>query len=298
MIKASNSFKTFIGPMLIIIFCWGLNFTVIKYALSEIEPIAFRGISAIIGAITIFVFTKNRRQFFDISRSEIRSIILYSFLAVTLFQSLSTYGIGLLPSGRASILVYTMPVWAVILSVFFLKETLTRHIMIGLVFGFFGILLLIGKEFTKIAGNPVGVIFTLLSAITWAFATIVFKRAKLTAPITTIAFWALFFGAIPLVALSFLLEEPIRPYSFSVWSAIFYNSIVVFVICHLAWFRVLNRIPANISSLATLGVPVVSVVAGFFILHEVPHWADIAGLVFILISLFTVLAYPQLPKNS
>lgn len=294
--RSSESFKDFLGPMLLIIICWGLNFTVIKYALSEIDPIAFRAISGLIGALTIFIISKNPLQLLTIPWRDKRNIIIYSFLTVTLFQSFCTYGISLLPSGRASILAYTMPVWAVILSIFFLKEPLTRQVGVALFFGFLGIIMLIAREFTAIAGNPLGVIFMLLAAVAWATATIIFKKSRFTIPVAAIAFWSLLCGGIPLMLLSIAIENPFQSYSADIWLAIAYNAIVVFVICHLAWFSVLKKIPANISSLATLGVPLVSIVSGFIFLREIPHWTDIAGLALILVSLFIVLAPPRLPE--
>jgi len=54
------------------------------------------------------------------------------------------------------------------------------------------------------------------------------------------------------------------------------------------WLIVLQRLPTAIASVASLGVPIVSVVFAWAILHEVPSAMELLGIVFILLGLVAV----------
>ncbi len=76
------------------------------------------------------------------------------------------------------------------------------------------------------------------------------------------------------------------------WSAIAYNSILVFGFAQIAWFRLVSLLPPVASSLSVMMIPVIGLFCGIFMVGETPHWQDYAALVSILIAIGTVL-WPQ-----
>jgi drug/metabolite transporter (DMT)-like permease len=64
---------------------------------------------------------------------------------------------------------------------------------------------------------------------------------------------------------------------------------VTSVFCIWAWTRIATAAPVAVSSLSTLMIPVVGVLAGMAMLGERPQWHDIGGLLFVLAALATVL---------
>jgi len=67
-------------------------------------------------------------------------------------------------------------------------------------------------------------------------------------------------------------------------------------LAHWAWFTLARTLPVAVSSLSTLLVPVVGVVAGMVFLGERPGVPEFIALALVLGSLFTVLFQPQAKK--
>ncbi len=64
-------------------------------------------------------------------------------------------------------------------------------------------------------------------------------------------------------------------------------------IAHWAWFTLARTLPVAVSSLSSLPVPVVGVLAGMLFLGERPGIAEFAALALVLCSLFAVLFQPK-----
>ena len=87
-------------------------------------------------------------------------------------------GVKMLSSGRAAILGYTMPVWAVLCGRLFFGERPSRLAWIGIGFALAGALLLMSSEFATLAGNPLGSILALVAAAGWGYGTVLMKRTS------------------------------------------------------------------------------------------------------------------------
>ena len=101
---------------------------------------------------------------------------LLALLNITSWNMLVAFGVGMIPSGRAAILAYTMPVWAVPLSVWLLGERITRRKLLGLALGMGGLALLLGEAFVSLGAAPLGSLLVLGAALSWALGTVLQKR--------------------------------------------------------------------------------------------------------------------------
>ena len=62
-------------------------------------------------------------------------LLIVSLFNIVGWNVLAIYGVGLLPSGRAALLGYTMPLWSTLLSIRFLGDRMTARSVIGLLLG-------------------------------------------------------------------------------------------------------------------------------------------------------------------
>src|SRR5690606_32931569 len=97
--------------------------------------------------------------------------------------------------------------------------------------------------------------------------------------------WQMVFGFIPLCAAALLMpEQPIE------WTAYFVGALVFNVVggtalAMLLWLYILQRLPAIVSGLSSLIVPVIGVIAAWLQLGERPSLAEGGGIVLILAGL-------------
>jgi drug/metabolite transporter (DMT)-like permease len=106
-----------------------------------------------------------------------------------LWHALSIMGVMSLPSGRASILGFTMPVWTVVIGVLFMGAALTPRIIAAVVATLAAIGLLISHEFTALQGQPMGILWMELGALSWAVGTLWMRRISFTMPVQSLTVW-------------------------------------------------------------------------------------------------------------
>jgi drug/metabolite transporter (DMT)-like permease len=97
--------------------------------------------------------------------------------------------------------------------------------------------------------------------------------------------WQMVFGMIPLVVIALLVDERPIVWSGSFIAALVYNGIGGMAVATLLWLYILQRLPATISGLNALTVPIVGVIAAWIQLGERPSAAEGAGMLLILAGL-------------
>jgi len=97
-------------------------------------------------------------------------------------------GLRLLPLADATTIGFTAPIFATLLSILFLKETVGRHRWTAVIVGFLGVLLMVRPG---AAGAPplIGVLFALGGAFVAASVTVTLRQLGKTETATAIVFW-------------------------------------------------------------------------------------------------------------
>src|SRR6185436_17665881 len=197
---------------------------------------------------------------------------------------------SLLASGRASIIAYTMPLWVVPLSMWLLKEQMSRRKLIGLALGFCGLLLLIGDDLFRVQQAPLGTLAMLGAAISWSIGIVIVKRYPVSLPLTVMTGWMILLGGLPIHVGALIFGGSNLPMlSAKAWLALAYVSFVAMVFCHWAFLGLVRMLPATITGISSLTVPLVGVFSGMLILGEQPGAADWAALLLILAALAVVM---------
>lgn len=273
---------------------WGFNWTAMKVAIADIAPLTFRTLCLGLGSGVLFAFLRAGGQPLAISRDQWRRLVLIAFFNITCWNILVVFGLAQLPSGRAAILAYTMPAWAIPLSVLFLGERLTARKLLGLALGMAGMALLVWDEFQRIQGAPRGALLVLGAAFTWAIGTILQKKYPVKAPLAAFTAWLMLLGGVPIYVGALLFEDFSKLADVSLTSALgaTYNVLLAFAWAHWAWIKLATSVSVTVFSLSMLVIPVVGVFSGMLFLGERPGWPEYTALAFVLGSLATVVV-PQ-----
>ena len=273
---------------------WGLNWPMMKLTLADMPVWTFRAVCVASGAAGLFTIAALGGQAWRVREGEWPRLIVVSACNVTLWNVLIGYGLTLLPAGRSAILAYTMPVWAVLLSVFILHEKLTRRRLFGLLLGMTAMTLLLAGEITAMRSAPLGAILVVAAAFGWALGTVLMKRYPVSMGTTALTAWQLLLGGLPIVVGALFIDwGHLRPMGTPALVGLLYNMFFVFIFCYWAWFKIATTAPPSVSSLSTLMIPVVGVFSGMWLLAEKPQWQEYAALGLVIASLATVLIPPR-----
>jgi drug/metabolite transporter (DMT)-like permease len=273
---------------------WGLNWPVMKIGVRDFPPLTFRTISMLGGLAVIWLAARAQGASLAIPAGARMTVIRLAIPNMLIWHSMIIIGVKLLSSGRAAILGYTMPAWAVLSGLIFFGDRISRSALVGIALAMSGALLLLSSEFSRLSGQPVGTVLALIAAAGWGFGTVLMKRTQLDMPTISLTFWMLSFTTAIMAMLALIFEYPaIRMPHPIEWAAIIYNSAIIFGFAHVVWFRLARILPPVASSLSVMFIPVLGTFSGAWILGEVPHWQDYAAMLLILGAMSTVLFKPR-----
>ena len=261
-----------------------------KFALRELPPLSFRWLCMLGGALALWVWIRvsgqsirvPRREWGLVAKLAVPNMILWHLLAIVALSSLT--------GGRAAMLGYTMPVWSLIVAVYVYKIPVATRLSWGVAAAFAGALLLLVDEFARFAGEPVAVLMMACAAAAWGWGTVMMRRTPLSISSGVLTFWMLLITIVVNGVAGLLFEGPLQVMpSALTWAAIVYNAVIVFGVCHIAWFSIARELPPVASGLSIMMIPVIGVFAGAWLLNEPLTWREFAALGLILGALAAVL---------
>ena len=198
------------------------------------------------------------------------------------------------------VLVSTGPLWVALLSPIFLKEPLTKPVLIGMILALLGGTIIGLGDSCQLDGGLVcpslsqfvqGKAFfgnSLALAGAWAVAGYLMIGRKLRAGMSLIPYIFVVYGIAALILLGIMFIAGQHPTGYSPWTYIWILLLALApqLIGHSTYNWALRYLPAALVSITTLGEPVGSAILAYFILGEVPTLLTIFGGVLILAGIY------------
>jgi drug/metabolite transporter (DMT)-like permease len=276
---------------------WGFNWPIMKTGLGAIAPMTFRALTLVIAVPMLWAMLRVRGEAIAIPRRHWRELFAIALFNLVIWTICVIYGLGLLSSGRAAILGYTMPIWAALLGLFVYGERTGARLAWGVAAAACGVALLLASEIAALSGSPGGVLLMLAASISWALGTHLTRKRTMPGSVTLLTFWSAVLALVICGGLALLTEaDRWRPAGIGAGAAfsVFYNSVIVFGVAQLLWFRLATLLPPVASGLSVLMIPVIGLLSGAVWLDEPLYWQDAAALACVMIAIATVL----LPTRS
>ena len=274
--------------------CWGLNWPFMKVVLAEIPVLPFRALCLLASGPLLLAIAAARGDPLAVRRHEIGPLLLAALFNVTLWHLFSAYGVSMMPAGRASIIAYTMPAWAMLFGAIVLGEPFGRRGLLALGLGMGGMGALLLPDFQKIAAAPLGALAMMLAAMAWGAGTVVMKRFRWSCSTAALTGWQTSLGGLPIV-LAAIVAGPfpgLARADATAIAALAYIIVFGMVFSQWAWFTVLGRLPVAVASIGSLTIPVIGVVSSALLLHERIGGAEIVALTLVLAALALILLRP------
>jgi drug/metabolite transporter (DMT)-like permease len=257
---------------------WGFAWPVIKLVLAEVPPLTFRGICLVAAGAGVLALARLGGQSLHVPARYWGRLLALSACNVVGWNLFVVYGIGLLPSGRAALLGYTMPLWSTVLSVWLLDEPLTARRAASLLLGMAGVAVLLGGDVAGMARAANGVALMLGAAVSWGLGVVLLKRFALPIATASLTGWMMLAGGAPIACAAVALEhDRWRPVTGVAVLGLLYSVVIAFMFCYWAWNRVVLMVPVAVSSVSALATPVVGVLSGMWVLGEPLTWQEVAA---------------------
>ena len=226
-------------------------------------------------------------------------VVLLGLLQTAAVMGLIFLAMSAIPAPTAAILLFTNPIWVAVLGRLFLRETLHRARIVGLMLGVVGVTLAVGiaSGAPSGAGALAGEALGIGAAWCWAAATIVNKKAKLPLGAWALSFWQMLIGSLVLLALAYGSGER-WPQSTTPaqWGWFLWLAIPASAGSFGLWFVALDKGGATRTSGYLFLSPLFAVLLSFVILDTTLAWPQALG--GLLIGLALWLVNREIPADS
>jgi drug/metabolite transporter (DMT)-like permease len=208
-----------------------------------------------------------------------RAVLITGFFQTTINFGATTMAVAGGGAGRASVLVFTMPFWTLLVAWPVLQERVSRAQMVAIVLALAGLVLMVAPWDWH--GDLAPKAWAALSGFGWAAGTIAVKYYQRDGDFDMLTFitWQMALGVIPLTLLPWLFGAPSTDWSVSQAMLLFIVGVVATAGGFLAWMEVLRWLPAGTASLNMFAIPVIALVSSMIVFGErlvASEWAGIA----------------------
>lgn len=269
---------------------WGTNWVLFPIAVREVSVWTFRAICLLGSGALVLLIARLQGMQLAVPRGEWRPLVTAGLTYLVIWNVASTYAAVLLPSGQAAILGFTMPVWATVLSWIFLKQRPSARLLTSVVLASCGVGLLAYAAREAFSSAPLGFLVGLTAGLGWAAGTLILKRANITTPAMVSTGWQLVIAGVPIACVALLngSHQLFMP-SVATILVIGYITIIPMALGNLAWFSIVKVLPASVSGLSTVMVPIVAMLTGAVVRGEPLGTLEITAMCFCASAMAIVL---------
>lgn len=261
---------------------WGSSYLFIRIAVRQISPLALVSLRLLVGLVTVLLLVTLQGQTLRVPRRQAAVIFVIASVNTSIPFLLISWGELTVPSGLASVLNSTVPIFSVLLAGAVLHdEPVTLPRAGGVVLGFVGVILLLSRDLVHGGiqlSHLTGQGAILLSSVCYAIGPVAMRRALRGIPSTTVALYILAASAVQTTLLAAVFSRPtaaaLHP---DVLIGILWLGVLGSGVAYALAYFVLEHWGAARYTLVAYMLPVVGLVLGAAFLGEIVDWRIAAG---------------------
>ncbi|RJQ37474.1 hypothetical protein C4559_03590 [Candidatus Microgenomates bacterium] len=290
-----DSKKIAILALIISSVIWGSTSTVMKLTLKEVPIFSLAFIRFFLAALLLYPFVRKK---LSIDRKDIPILVISAFLGVTLNISFFFWGLTQTSALNAGIIVTSSPIFLILIAHTFLKEKISKNLVVGAVMSMVGISIIISKDTLANGLNvfPFGDFLILAATLFFVFYEVISKGLFKKYNPLVVTFYSFAIGAMGFLP-SLVVEFQREPYwiqniSTPAIFGIIYGILFSSLIAYSFWEWGLFKISASKAGFFFYLDPIASTITAVVILSEKVTTPFLIGAAFIFIGLFFAESHP------
>ena len=274
---------------------WGTNWPLFAIALREMPVATFRTFVLSTAILTLYIVMRLRGEPFAVAKGRWPHLIVASMLNITVWNVATSLAVLYIPSGHASVLAYTMPLWVALIGFVVFRQPLTGRLLLAILIGAAAVVALMVPNFASYANAPQGLFWGLSAGFCWAIGTFVMKRTSWPGMGLSLTFWQVV-ASWPPIALGMVVLDgwPKQMPSTAAILATVYTGAIPMALGTATWFTLVKLLPTQVAALSSIAIPILAVISGVIALHEPLSWLQAIAIGSTVISLWLALV----PRRS
>jgi drug/metabolite transporter (DMT)-like permease len=252
---------------------WAVNFSVIKYAVQVLSPLAFTGLRVGIAAAVLLGMAFVQRRAWP-PRSDIITLIMLGVIGNGVYQLLFIEGLARTKVGNAVLIIAAAPAFIAIVSRLMGIERVRRRTLAGVALSICGVALVVygSARADHRTATLIGTLLVFCGVLCWTTFTVFIQPLAVRVDPIQLSGLTMLGGTLALLfatprALAATQWDKVGP---AAWAALFYASVVSMVIAYLFWYRGLRVLGPTRTAIYGNLQPVIAIAVAWMFLHESP----------------------------
>ena len=278
---------------------WGFSFVWFKQAFLVYRPITIVFLRLVFASILLNIFIKTTGKTQRVTRKDLKLFLLLAFFEPFCYFLGESFGLTFISATIGAIIISTIPLFTPFFTYFLIKEKITIYGIIGLLISFFGVLLIVVKDYSG-ASTVKGVVLMFIAVFSAISYGIIVKKLTVRYSGFTIVKWQNLFGMIYFLPVFLIFESnhfisvvPTMSAIITILKLAIFPSTLSFIFITYV-IKKIGLINANI--FANL-IPVFTAVIAYIILKESLELQKIIGIFVVICGLF-ISQIPQFIRKS
>ncbi len=272
------------GLLCLTVLFWGINFSVVKFALAELSPLAFNGLRVLLASSLLLILAPALGYSFHFQRRHLPHLIGLGLVGSTAYQLFFIFGAANTTADNASLILATVPAWVALAGTLLGTERVTGQGWLGVILSLAGIALIVLGSNRQVnlhfGGATLGGDALILGAtLAWSVYTLASRPLlRHYSPIAVTSF-AGALGNIPvaLLGLSSLLKLDWTSIPLSAWLALIFSGVFSITLAYFFWNYGVSRLGSTRTALYSNLVPPVALLTAWLWLGETLTSAQVLG---------------------
>jgi Integral membrane protein DUF6. len=267
----------FIGYLSIYVVSASLNYFFVKFGLRYATPLSYMAIRYLFAGIALAIISSimNGSKYYFVFNRDLLLLSLFSSLSTALWA----YGLVLIDPGSSAVFGYTMPLFAIPLSMVLIHERPRTLNVVGALVGFVGVSIY-GISSIMEGVSLVGAILTIVNSVFWALYSIYFRKLGNYDGLIVVS--NMFILGAVLLTLMDLVINGFAGMLHIMWTIAFIEnllgtSVIGGAVLFLVWYLMVNTIGVSNATPYIFTVPALTMALNYLILGIKPTPPELVG---------------------
>ncbi|NVO08702.1 MAG: DMT family transporter [Bacteroidales bacterium] len=291
-----KTFSIYASAVIAMIF-WSYSFIWYKEVFVYYKPITLVLFRLVISSVFLFILTLSLKRLNSLKLADVKNFLLLAFFEPFLYFIGESFGVSLIPSTLAAVIVATIPLFNPIGAYYFHNERISMMNFFGIVVSIIGVgIVIFHNGIGVIDANPLGVALMFVAVVAALGYSVIIKKMTTKYNVLSIITYQNTFGIIFFIPVFFIFEfnhfktvtitwdVMIPLLKLGIFSSTFAFIFFTFSIKHLGITK---------SSIFTNTIPVVTAILAWIYLGEDLSFTKIIGIVVVIGGLFLSQFHPR-----
>jgi drug/metabolite transporter (DMT)-like permease len=260
---------------------WGVNYVVVKFGTTVVDPLAYNGVRVGTAAITLGIMAKLLSRA-EISRRDVIALLLLGAFGNGVYQIFFIEGEAHTRAGTVALILAATPAFVALIGRALRVERVSRRAVLGISLSVLGVAFVVfGRSVTPTEGvTLLGNLLTFAGAMCWALFAVLLKPYSERVDGLQLSALTMGGGAIVLLVIGApaMMRTAWSALPASAWGAILYGGLGALVLAYFLWSRGVRVLGPTRTSMYGNLQPVIALLTAWLALGEVPTpWQGIGA---------------------